>query len=128
MHKARPPPLPDSCSLSLVDNLQFCRMHPTQTPCWSLSLSLCVWGGGVFLVRMHIYSIYRSLLHTMYDSLVQAKYLGCTHVRTQISWLVARNSLTHHSTISELFPLSQTLHLPGSHIHMHISLALDRPI
>ena len=45
----------------------------------SLSLCVCVGGGGVFLVRMHIYSIYRSLSHAMYDYLVQAKYLGCTH-------------------------------------------------
>ena len=78
-------PLSRTPVLSLADNLQFCRKHPTQKPCWSLSLSLhlspslCVWGGGVFLVCMHIYSIYRSLPHTMYDSLVQAKYLGCTH-------------------------------------------------
>ena len=46
----------------------------------SLSLFVCVRvGGGVFLVRMHIYSIYRYLSHTTYNSLVQAKYLGCTH-------------------------------------------------
>ena len=86
---SRTPALP----LSLADNLQFCRTHPTQKPCWSslflsISLSLCVCVGGVFLVRMHIYSIYRSLSHTMYDSLVQARYLGCTH-RTHT------NSLAH---------------------------------
>ena len=59
----------------------------------SLSLCVCAWG-GVFLVRMHIYSIYRSLSHTMYDSLVQARYLGCTH-RTHTNSLAHCPKLSH---------------------------------
>ena len=99
MHKTRPPPLLDSCSLSLslflslsprifnsVARIQHTNLFgPSPSLSLYLSLSVC---GGVFLVRMHIYSIYRSLSHTMYDSLVQARYLGCTH-RTHT------NSLAH---------------------------------
>ena len=102
------------------DNLLFYRTHPTHKPCWSLSLSLSLCVGGVFLVRMHIYSIYRSLSHTMYDSLVQARYLGCTH-RTHTNSLAALNSLTHHSVVSELFPLSLKLSIYLGHTYTCIS-------
>ena len=83
MHKTRPPPLPDSCSLSLSLTLSptifnsVARIRHKNlvgpSPFLSISLPLflvcvCV-GGGVFLVRMHIYTIYRSLSHTMYDTL-----------------------------------------------------------
>ena len=90
MQKMRPPPLLDSCSLSLslslsqtifnsVARIQHKNLVGPLSFSPSLSLFVCVRGGGVFLVRLHIYSIYRSLSHTMYDSLVQARYLGCTH-------------------------------------------------
>ena len=36
--------------------------------------------------------------------------------------------LTHHSALSGLLNLSQTLYLPGSHIHMSCSLYAYRPI
>ena len=78
MHKTRPPPLPDSCSLSLtlsptIFNSVARTQHknlvgPSPSLYISLSLFVCVGGGG-FLVRMHIYTIYRSLSHTMYDTL-----------------------------------------------------------
>ena len=83
MHKTRPPPLPDSCSLSLsltiFNSVARIRHKNLVGPSIFLSislslsiyvsLSLCVCGGGVFLVRIHIYIIYRSLSHTMYDTL-----------------------------------------------------------
>ena len=77
MHKTQPPPLLDSCSLSLsptIFNFVARIRHkilvgPSPFLSISLSLFVSVWGGGVFLVRMHIYTIYRSLSHTMYDTL-----------------------------------------------------------
>ena len=77
MHRTRPPPLPDSCSLSLslsptifnsVTRIQHTNLVDP-SPSLSIPLSLFVCVGGVFLVRMHTYTIYRSLSHTMYDTL-----------------------------------------------------------
>ena len=87
MHKTRPPPLPDSCSLSfslsptifnsvarirhknLVGPSPFLSLSLSLSPSLSVCVCVCVCGGGVFLVRIHIYTIYRSLSHTMYDTL-----------------------------------------------------------
>ena len=126
MHKTRPPPLPDSSSLSLSPTILNCVARNQQTalvdPSPTLSLCVCVWGGlSSSHAYMHIYSIDRSLLHTMYDSLGQAKYLGWTHRTHRNTLVVAHNSLMHHFAISELFPLSLKLSISLGHTYTCIS-------
>ena len=89
MHKTRPPPLPDSCSLSRARGRRKSSImsHASDTKTLlvplpfspSLSLFVSVWGGGVFLVRMHIYTIYRYLSHTMYYTLASPSYISWVH-------------------------------------------------
>ena len=47
--------------------------------------------------------------------------LGALIVRTQIPWPIARNSLTHHSVVSELFPPSLKLSIYLGHTYTCIS-------
>ena len=132
MHKTRPPPLSDSYSLSLslsrrqssilshASNTQTLLVPLAFSP--SLSLSLCVCVGGSFQFAC-IYTPSIGLSRTL-CMILQSKLdiLGALIVRTQIPWLVARNSLTHHSVVSELSPsLSNSPSTWVTHTHAYLT-------